>query len=181
MIALRRSSDRGTAVSGSLAHNDSMGNQAVIVPGEVQRMTAGTGVVHSEFNEKKDETVHLLQIWIQPNRVDLTPGYEQKSFEKQLNSKSMVLVASQDAREGSVAIHQDASLYVSRLQPGGAVDLGIQPGRKVWLQLVKGKMRLKSGEASVDLAAGDAVAVTGESALRFESLEASEALVFDLP
>lgn len=170
-------------VSGALEHRDSMGNRAVIVPGEVQRMTAGTGVVHSEFNERKDESVHLLQIWIQPSRSGLEPGYEQKSFETELNSKPLVLVASPDARDGSVAIHQDASLYVSRTPPGAAVDFSVKPGRRVWLQLVKGRLRVSGtgADSRAELAAGDAVAVTGESALRFESLEGSEALIFDLP
>ncbi len=168
-------------VSGSLAHKDSMGNEAVILPGEVQRMTAGTGVVHSEYNEKKDESVHLLQIWIQPDRTALTPGYEQKSFKTDLNSKLLVLVASPNAEEGSVTIHQDAKLYVSRLPSGETVELNLMPGRRAWLQLVKGRILLKGQTSTTELAAGDAVAVTSETLLRMTAHESSEALIFDLP
>ncbi len=169
-------------VSGSLEHKDSMGNQSVIVPGEVQRMTAGTGVVHSEYNEKQDASVHLLQIWIQPSQIGLKPSYEQKSFEKELNSKPLVLVASPTARQGSVAINQDAELFVSRLQPGQAVDFDIKPGRRLWFQVIRGRVRLDGATSdALEISAGDAVAVTSEFKIRFESLDASEALLFDLP
>ncbi|MGZ3797648.1 MAG: pirin family protein, partial [Pseudobdellovibrionaceae bacterium] len=109
-------------VEGALEHKDSMGTKAVIRPGEVQRMSAGTGVIHSEFNAARGEETHLLQIWILPKSRGGTPGYGQKSFEEDLNSKKMVLVVSEDAREGSISINQDADLYISRLKNGEEIE-----------------------------------------------------------
>jgi redox-sensitive bicupin YhaK (pirin superfamily) len=168
-------------VEGEVRHRDSMGNDGVILPGEVQHMTAGTGVVHSEFSGKVPGATHLLQIWIQPDREGHKPGYGQKSFTKEINSNKLVLVASPDARDGSIGIHQDAKLFVSRTQAKDSVSFEVASGRKVWLQLVKGRLNLTGSTGSIEVRQGDGVAVTLETALKLESLEPSEALIFDLP
>lgn len=168
-------------ISGAVRHRDSMGNEGVILPGQVQHMTAGTGVVHSEFSDGAEPT-HLLQIWIQPDRAGHKPGYGQKSFEDALASSRLVRVVSPDGRGGSVPIHQDASLFVSRTAGGDVVPFDIGLGRRAWVQIVHGRVRVESASGSVfELGAGDAVAVTGESSLKLNSIERSEALIFDLP
>ncbi len=121
-------------VKGALQHEDSMGTKAIIRPGEVQRMTAGTGVMHSEYNAKLNDETHFFQIWIQPKAINAAPGYGQKSFETELNAKKSVLVVSQDGREGSISINQDADMYISRLNKGDDFEFKLRPSRGAWLQ-----------------------------------------------
>lgn len=168
-------------IDGEVLHRDSMGNEGVIRPGEVQHMTAGTGVVHSEFSGKVERDTHLLQIWIVPDRAGHTPGYGQKSFASQIESTNLVEVASPDGRNGSIAIHQDARLYVSRTRTGEAVKFEVAHGRQVWLQLVRGQLNVAGVNGAIDVRAGDGVAITQETALELKSIEPSEVLIFDLP
>jgi hypothetical protein len=163
-------------LEGALEHADSMGNRSVIVPGDVQRMSAGTGVTHSEFNPRPDEPVHFLQIWLLPSRRGLVPGYEQKAIPEPEERGVLRLVASRDGRVGSVTIHQDVDLYASRLQPGEKVQHALAPGRYAWLQVVSGRVDL-NGTA---LAAGDGAAVSRESALEIAAVEPAHFLLFDL-
>lgn len=163
-------------VKGALQHQDSMGNKAVIRPGEVQRMSAGEGVRHSEYNDVKDEATHFFQIWIQPNSRGGTPEYGQKSFEAELNSKKMVLVVSEKGRDGSIKIKQDADMYISRLKAGDEVDFTLRPTRGAWVQVVKGKIEVDGQQ----LANGDAFSTNDAKTLKFKALEESEFLLFDL-
>jgi quercetin 2,3-dioxygenase len=162
-------------VSGALEHKDSMGNTAVIRPGEIQHMSAGTGVRHSEFNHYKDHETHLLQIWILPEKTGISPTYGQKSFDRELEESRLVLVASRDGREGSVSLNQDADVYLSRLK-AGTVSFRLRSGRGAWLQLVKG--RLKVG--GLELQAGDGLVAEEEQLIEIEAVEPSEFLIFDL-
>jgi hypothetical protein len=163
-------------LDGALAHADSMGNRSTIVPGDVQRMSAGTGITHSEFNARRDEAVHFLQIWLLPDRRGLAPGYEQKAIPEAEERGTLRLVASRDGREGTVTIHQDVDLYASRLEPGERVKHALADGRHAWLQMVRGRIEL-NGTA---LAAGDGAAVSGESGLEMQALEPAHFLLFDL-
>jgi quercetin 2,3-dioxygenase len=163
-------------LEGALAHADSMGNRSTIVPGDVQRMSAGTGVTHSEFNGQRDRPVHFLQIWLLPDRRGLTPGYEQKAIPEAEERGVLRLVASRDGREGSVTIHQDADLYASRLLPGERVKHALAEGRHAWLQMVSGRVEL-NGTA---LGAGDGAAVSQETGLEVVALEPAHFLLFDL-
>jgi quercetin 2,3-dioxygenase len=166
-------------LSGELGHKDSMGNGSTIRRGDVQRMSAGTGVVHSEWNHSKTDRVHLLQIWIVPEKRGLPPGYEQRSFEPHQLRDRLALVASRDGRDGSVTIHQDASLYATRLSAGRSVEHEVGPGRRAWVQVASGSVTLNG----VALREGDGAAVTDESRLAFTGVgdgEGSEVLVFDL-
>ncbi len=163
-------------VSGALAHEDSMGNGSTIRPGEVQRMSAGKGVVHGEFNHSRTEPVHFLQIWILPASHGLPPGYEQKRFPDEEKRGRLRLVASPDGAGGSVTVHQDARLYAALLAPGEAVTHPLAQGRHAWVQVVRGEV-----EASRErLAAGDGAAVSGEPALSLRGIAEAEVLVFDL-
>jgi quercetin 2,3-dioxygenase len=163
-------------LEGALAHADSMGNRSTIVPGDVQRMSAGTGITHSEFNARRDEPVHFLQIWLLPDRRRLVPGYEQKAIPSLEERGVLRLVASRAGGEGAVTIHQDVDLYASRLEPGERVKHALADGRHAWLQMVRGRIEL-NGTA---LAAGDGAAVSQESALEMLALEPSHFLLFDL-
>ncbi len=163
-------------VNGELAHKDSHGNSSTIRPGEVQRMSAGTGVQHSEYNPQPDRRAHLLQIWILPNKTGSAFSYGQKSFEKELEEKKLVLTVSNDGRDGSIPIQQDADLYVSRPKKGDRVAFELRPSRYAWLQLVKGGVRVNGN----DLEPGDAIYGSGEKLLEIEAGEASEFLLFDL-
>ncbi|HKX01491.1 MAG TPA: pirin family protein [Methylomirabilota bacterium] len=163
-------------LEGALAHADSMGNRSTIVPGDVQRMSAGTGVTHSEFNGQRDRPVHFLQIWLVPDRRGLTPGYEQKAIPEAEERGVLRLVASRDGREGSVTIHQDADLYASRLLPGERVKHALAEGRHAWLQVASGRVEL-NGTA---LGAGDGAAVSQETGLEVVALEPAHFLLFDL-
>jgi redox-sensitive bicupin YhaK (pirin superfamily) len=163
-------------LDGALAHKDSMGTGSVIRPGDVQRMSAGSGVVHSEFNAFDGET-RLLQIWIMPTQNGGAPGYEQKHFDDADLRDKIRLVASPDGRDGTVRIQQDASIYVTRLGKSVTVDHSLAPGRRAWLQVAKGELKL-NGRL---LTEGDGAANEGESRLRLESLRHAEALLFELP
>ncbi|MDM7915135.1 MAG: pirin family protein [Candidatus Eisenbacteria bacterium] len=165
-------------LEGALEHRDSMGNGSVIRPGEIQRMSAGTGVRHSEANPSKTEPVHLLQIWILPDRRGIEPGYEQTAFAPERRTGRLCLLASPDGAEGSVRIHQDARLYDALLDAGTDVAHAIPEGRHAWLQVARGSLTLGNGER---LVAGDGAAVSGEHALALRADEPAEILVFDLP
>jgi quercetin 2,3-dioxygenase len=162
-------------LEGELAHKDSTGKAEVVRPGELQRMSAGTGISHSEFNASATKPVHLLQIWLVPGVAGLPPGYEQKSFGGELDG-ALRLVASQDAREGSVTIHQDADLYAGRLGAGQSQVFSARPGRVQWVQVASGAATLNG----VALAQGDGAAVTGETKLELAANDAAELLVFDM-
>ena len=161
-------------LSGALEHRDSLGNGEVLRPGELQRMTAGTGIRHSEFNPSAAEPVHLYQIWLLPERAGLTPGYEQKSFAAAMRPNQWLLVASPDATEGSLRIHQDARLYLAQLEAGQQLSHAIPDGRHAWLQVLRGAVNV--GGAA--LSAGDGVAVSDEQQISLASQGASEVLLF---
>jgi quercetin 2,3-dioxygenase len=163
-------------LEGELAHKDSMGTGATIRPGDVQRMTAGTGVTHSEFNASPSAPVHFLQIWLLPERKGLTPGYEQKHFDEAQRKGRFQLVASRDGREGSLTVHQDVALYDGLLAPGDRAELPLAEGRHAWVQVAKGQVTL-NGET---LTAGDGAAVSEEASLKLEGVKQAEVLVFDL-
>ena len=163
-------------LEGALEHQDSLGTGSVIRPGEVQRMSAGTGIRHSEFNPSKDEAVHLLQIWILPNRQGVTPSYEQKRIEPaELNGK-LRCVASPDGRDGSVMIHQDAHVYAAHLNNNEITHVFAQE-RRAWLQVARGTAKLNG----IPLHAGDGAGIEAESALRLSVEDSAEVLLFDLP
>lgn len=163
-------------VEGSLGHKDSMGNGSVIKPGDVQRMTAGTGVTHSEMNPDASRAVHFLQIWILPERGGITPGYEQKAFPDEEKRGKLRLVASRDAREGSIKLNADADLYATLLAPGERITWSIPEGRNAWVQVVRGSIALNGAR----LSAGDGAAIAEERALELVGREQAEVLVFDL-
>jgi len=163
-------------LEGELGHRDSLGNGAVIRPGEVQRMTAGTGIRHSEMNASETDPVHLLQIWFLPEQKGLAPGYEQTMFEESERRGKLRLVASRDGREGSVTIHQDAALYASLLEPGESVSHTPAPGRRQWLQVARGSV-VANGEK---LEQGDALALVQEPKIEITGAEPAEILLFDL-
>lgn len=163
-------------LSGALAHQDSMGNASEIRPGDVQRMTAGSGVTHSEVNPSETETVHLLQIWLLPEAKGLTPSYEQKNFPAEEKQGRLRLVASRDGRDGAVTIHQDAEIYSSLLEPGQAVTHALAAGRHAWVQVIRGEVTV-NGET---LHTGDAIAVSEESQVQVTGTESAELLLFDL-
>jgi hypothetical protein len=162
-------------LSGAIAHRDSTGGREVLRAGEVQRMTAGTGVQHSEFNGA-DEELHFLQIWIIPERKGLKPGYEQKAFPESERQGRWRVLASRDAREGSLTVHQDVALLGTLLGRGEQTEYTLAPGRHAWLQLVRGRATLNG----VALKTGDGVAISDESRLVLSASEPSEALLFDL-
>ena len=163
-------------LEGGLKHEDSMGNGSVIRPGDVQRMTAGTGVRHSEKNASNTERVHLLQIWILPNAESLQPGYEQKAFSEDERRGQFRLIASNDGREGSVALNQDVNLFASILDAGQEVERAMDPARYGWIQVARGSISV-NGE---DAGQGDGVVVVAESSLKIEARENAEVLLFDL-
>jgi len=164
-------------LSGALQHKDSLGNGSIIRAGDVQRMTAGTGIVHSEFNASDTEPAHLLQIWLLPESNDLTPGYEEKHFEQSGKTNRWRLIASPDSREGSLKIHQDVNLMTTYLEQGKTLSYQATAGRSLYLQLAKGSLLL-DGKT---LIAGDAVAIDYASLIEIEAIENAEALLFDLP
>ena len=163
-------------LSGELAHRDSLGNGEVLRPGELQRMTAGSGIRHSEFNPSADKPVHLDQIWLLPERQGLEPSYEQKAFPAEARQGAWQLVASPDATDGSLKIHQDARLFLAELAAGKQLGRAIDSTRQVWLQVLRGDIEI-GGQR---LTAGDAAAVTGESSLALEARTSAEVLLFDL-
>ena len=163
-------------LEGALAHKDSTGASSVIQVGDVQRMSAGTGISHSEYNASQTEPVHFLQIWIMPNQTRLKPGYEQRSFEIRRNRGSWMLVAAPDGRDGAVKVHQDAELSLAVLPEGEKLTYSLKPGRCAWLQVARGKVTV-NGSA---LEAGDGAAMTDENMLAVQGLENAEMLLFDL-
>ena len=163
-------------LEGALEHRDSMGNGSIIRRGDVQRMSAGTGVRHSESNPSADEPVHLLQIWILPQERNLSPEYEEKKFSDDEKRNKLRLIVSPNGSEGAVKIHQDASLYAALLHQGHEVPHQLETGRHAWLQVASGKVTLNG----VELKQGDGAAVSQESKITIATLEPSEILLFDL-
>ena len=163
-------------LEGKLEHKDSLGTGSVILPGDGQRMTAGRGIRHSEYNPSKSEQVHLYQIWILPAKKGLKPSYEQKSFPNEEKQGRLRLIASPDGKHGSVKINQDARLYVSLLKPGEEVQHTLAPNRHGWLQVAKGGVKLNGQE----LNQGDGAAISDEQSLTIEGTKESEVLLFDL-
>jgi hypothetical protein len=172
-------------LEGSLEHKDSLGTGSIIRPGEVQRMTAGTGVRHSEKNASVVYPVHFLQIWILPARAGLAPDYDQRSFPESERSGRLRLVASSDGRDGSVLVNQDASLYIGLFGDGQQATHAIAPGRSVYLHIARGEIDLRGREGTHRLAAGSGAAITEESQIVLAGLASGdgrgEALLFDLP
>ncbi len=163
-------------IEGAIAHKDSTGTGAVLRPGEVQRMTAGTGVTHSELNPSRDEPLHFLQIWIVPATKGLEPSYEQKEFPAGERRGALRLVASPDGAEGSVTVHQDVRLFASLLEPGQSITHALARGRHAWVQVVKGRVLLGGRE----LEAGDGAALSEEASVSLRATSAAELLLFDL-
>ena len=163
-------------ISGAIEHKDSMGNGTVIPAGDVQRMTAGTGVLHSEFNHSQDEELHLLQIWIFPDENGLEPGYEQTPFPREAKLNRLCLIGSRDGREDSVTIHQDVDLYASLLESGKQVTLDGVADRRVFIQVVSGELRI-NGEL---VGAGDGMQIRQEDSVNITALSESEFLLFNL-
>ncbi len=163
-------------LSGELAHKDTLGNVKAIPPGDVQRMSAGRGVMHSEFNHAKDQTTHFLQIWIQPNVTGIAPGYEQKRFPEQEKRGKLRLVASPDGAEGSVVIHADARMYAGLFDGAEEASLALDPARPVYVHLVRGELSVNGTR----LSGGDAARLKGESRLHLSGGKDAEVLVFDL-
>ncbi len=164
-------------LEGALEHKDSMGNGSVIRPGDVQRMTAGTGVTHSEYNASQKDPVHLLQIWILPDRTGLPPGYEQKTFSTESRQSRLKLIASRDGREGSVTIHQDAEIYAAILNEDDTLEYRFASGRRGYLQVA-------TGDVVVDghlLRAGDGARISQAERVALGSPKRAEILLFDLP
>jgi quercetin 2,3-dioxygenase len=163
-------------LDGALQHKDSIGTGSVIRPGDVQRMSAGTGIRHSEFNASKTEPVHFLQIWILPEADGLKPSYEQKTFTTEDKAGKLRLVGSRNGRDGSVTIHQDVDLYAAVLQAGESTEHSLAEERIAWIQVARGSV-LVNGQA---LKAGDGLAVTSSGVLRLEGVENAEVLLFDM-
>lgn len=162
-------------LSGALEHRDSMGNTAVMRAGDTQQMSAGTGVRHSEFNHSATEPVHLLQIWLQPERKAVTPSYAEKSLANAACGQ-LHLLASRGGRDGSLPIHQDADVWLAKFAGGETLSLSLRPGRHAWVQVAEGEVDCND----LHLSAGDGAAVSEESALRFRGLSPAQVLVFDL-
>jgi redox-sensitive bicupin YhaK (pirin superfamily) len=163
-------------LEGALEHKDSLGTGAVIKPGEVQRMTAGTGIQHSEFNHSQTDPVHLLQIWLLPDTKGLSPSYEQRDFPLAERRGKLRLVAARDARDGAVKVHQDVDLYAAVLDKGSRVSHALQPNRHAWVQVARGSVSLNG----LTLENGDAAAVSGETEVVIDVAEDAEFLLFDL-
>jgi len=165
-------------LEGALEHKDSIGTGSVIRPGDVQIMSAGTGIRHSEFNPSRSDPVHFLQIWIVPDKKGITPRYEQKTFSEQDKRGRLRLVGSPDGRDGSIVIYQNVMLFAALLDEGQAVEHALAPKRKAWVQVVRGSIRIGADE----LTAGDGAAIDGEPAVRLAATRNStEILLFDLP
>lgn len=163
-------------LEGALAHKDSLGNGAAILPGEVQRMSAGSGITHSEFNHSRDEQVHLLQIWIQPSKRGIAPSYEQKAFSAEEKRGQLRLVASPDGAQGSVSFTADAKIYAGLFDGDEQVSLALPEGRLAYVHVARGAITV-NGEA---LSAGDALKISQESEVRLSGGDQAEVLVFDL-
>lgn len=163
-------------ISGAIEHKDSMGNGTVITAGEVQRMTAGSGVQHSEFNHSQSDELHLLQIWLFPEENDLEPGYEQEMFSREDKLGQLRLIASRDGRDGSVTVHQQVDLYATILQPNTGIEHIIADSHKVFVQIISGVVTVNGQSAS----AGDGVQISNESKLMISGEAEAEFLVFDM-
>ena len=163
-------------LQGNLAHKDSMGNVKGIPPGDVQRMSAGTGVQHSEFNHAEGQTTHFLQIWIEPNVKGIAPGYEQKTFSDSEKRGKLRLVASQDGAGGSVTVHADARIYAGLLDGDEAATLALNPSRKTYIHLIRGHLQVNG----LQLDSGDAALLSSETQLQLDQGRDAEVLVFDL-
>jgi redox-sensitive bicupin YhaK (pirin superfamily) len=163
-------------LEGALAHKDSTGTSSVIKVGDVQRMSAGTGISHSEYNASPTEPVHFLQIWVLPDTKDLQPGYEERSFELDKNRGKWIPVATPNGRDGTVKVHQDMEILVAALTPGQQLSYRLKPGRQAWLQMARGKVSLNG----TMLNAGDGAAISGEELFEIEALEQAEILLFDV-
>ncbi|MEM8683138.1 MAG: pirin family protein [Pseudomonadota bacterium] len=163
-------------LDGALEHKDSLGTGSIIQPGDVQRMTAGTGVRHSEFNASESDPVHFLQIWIVPEKNGLAPSYEQKAFSDAEKQGKLRLVGSRDGRDGSVTIHQDVNLYSALLSEGDLIEHDVADGRYGWIQVARGALRVDGK----DVVAGDGVALRGEHRLTLEGTGDAEVLLFDM-
>jgi quercetin 2,3-dioxygenase len=164
-------------LEGALAHRDSTGTSSVIRPGDVQRMSAGTGISHSEYNASQTEPVHFLQIWIIPDKAGLPPDYEQRAFPLNEHQDRWILVASKDGRAGSVSVHQDADVWAARFSPGGQASIPLKPSRNIWTQVIRGAVTLNG----TSLNAGDGAGIREEETLQVRAVEAAELLMFDLP
>lgn len=162
-------------LEGSLRHKDNMGNEEIIHSGEVQKMTAGTGVMHSEFNPSNTDEVHFLQIWMLPEEKGLTPSYETKKFEPKAPN-SLQLLASRDGRDGSVLLHQDISLYTGEVESGGIVEYSLPEGRHAWVQVISGDLEFQGQR----LDAGDGAAISEESILSFTAAKKATFILFDM-
>jgi redox-sensitive bicupin YhaK (pirin superfamily) len=179
-------------LGGALEHRDSLGNGSVIRPGEVQRMSAGTGIVHSEYNPSQSEAMHFFQIWIEPAETGLEPGYEQKTIDADKSRAGLVLIASPEGGEDAVLIHQDARIYCARLAAGDEIRHALAPGRHAWLQLAEGAVRLgtrrpqgdddtaSNGGSEIAMKDSDGAAVSGEEELVIIAERETELLLFDL-
>jgi hypothetical protein len=163
-------------LEGALEHKDSTGTSSVIRPGQLQRMSAGTGISHSEYNPSQTEPLHLLQIWILPERRGLKPEYEQRSFDLEAAQGDWLLIAAHDGRAGAITVHQDVELYVTRLAPGRQIAYWLSPDRHAWVQVARGAVMLNGKP----LNQGDGAAASQERELRLAGLEQAEVLLFDL-
>ncbi|MCS6804782.1 MAG: pirin family protein [Acidobacteriota bacterium] len=163
-------------LDGALEHRDSLGTGSVIYPGDGQRMTAGAGIRHSEYNHSQTEPVHLLQIWILPQQRGLEPGYEQKQFPMESKRQRWCLMASEDGRDGSVTVHQDVRLFVTILEPGQQLDYSLDSNRHAWLQVARGAVTLNG----MALDQGDGAAISDERWLELKATQPAELLLFDL-
>jgi redox-sensitive bicupin YhaK (pirin superfamily) len=163
-------------IDGALERKDSIGTGSVIRPGDLQRMSAGTGIRHSEYNPSTEHPAHFLQIWIVPDETGIEPGYEQKAFAPADRQGVLKLVAARDGRDGALTLHQDVDLYSSLLKDGDDVSLALRDGRRAWVQVARGSVQV-NGEA---LEAGDGVALSNETALRVTATSDTEVLVFDM-
>jgi redox-sensitive bicupin YhaK (pirin superfamily) len=163
-------------LAGSLAHQDSMGNGTSIPPGDVQRMSAGSGVMHSEFNHAPQDTTHFLQIWIEPRHRGIDPGYEQKHFDAAGKRGKLRLLASSDGRDGSVTVHADAALYAGLFDGAESAQMALDPRRLAYVHVARGKLHVNG----VELAQGDAAKLDGETSLQLDQGQDAEVLVFDL-
>jgi hypothetical protein len=163
-------------LEGALEHKDNIGNGSVIQPGEVQRMTAGTGILHSEFNHSETEAVHLLQIWLLPDQEGLSPSYEQRNFSPAKAPGKLHLVAAKDGRKGAVTVHQNVDLYAAVLQKGDRLSHTLQPQRHAWIQVARGAITLNG----LSLDTSDGAAISNETEVVIEATQNAEFLLFDL-
>lgn len=163
-------------LEGTLAHKDSTGASSVIRPGDVQRMSAGTGISHSEYNASQTEPVHFLQIWIVPNKTGLLPGYEQRAFPVNEHQGKWILVASKDGHDGSVTVHQDVDVWAAHFSPGEQSSFPLKPSRNIWTQVARGAVTLNG----MSLNASDGAAISEDEILQVRAAEAAELLMFDL-